>query len=440
MKLLASYAAIFIFALMPALHANAHSGDLDPTFGSGGIRFYGPGDAGSCRRGASAMGVHPDGSIIVAGWEFDAAGNERIDASKLTARGNVIHDGLIDLHDTSASKALAIDPISGYMYLGADVGNIGYVIGLNPDLSVNAGFGYTSIAAFNDFTHHTHINDVFFNPSDSYPIYLTGTYDGAGNQQIVLSRFGTDGGNPNTTSYGIFSGDNIATSVGVYEDFSGIHTVTGGYAGGECFVAGFKPVYVSGGNEWNFTTDPNYTSQQYGYGGTQACYTDTLHVFPDNGSQLAAGRVINTDGSWSAYFELIGAGGAGTSTFRIFKMSAWGDNSLRKILVQPDGKWIFVGFTGVDASANPGAWTGRFNPDGSPDPTFGSGGASLINFDPQDYAYGQALSAGLDRYGRVVLAGTEWSGVSDPNGNDCTRTFVARLQSDDLIFTDGFEP
>jgi hypothetical protein len=87
----------------------------------------------------------------------------------------------------------------------------------------------------------------------------------------------------------------------------------------------------------------------------------------------------------------------------------------------------------------PGAWAGRFNTDGSTDPSFGSAGSTLIDFDSQDYAYGQALTAALDPYGRVLLAGTEWTGVSDEQGHDCTVAFVARLQSDDLIFADGFD-
>ena len=431
--------AALALAFVPMSRASAHGGDLDASFGHGGIAYYGATFTGSCRRTANAVGVQPDGSIILAGSEYDADGIDAVVVEKLDEIGGVIAGETTTFTGrNSESRALGIDALSGYLYVGANVGNIGYVLGYTPDLRINDAFGDSgsvAIATFGDLDHNTRINDLLVDGD----IFLTGTYDGEGYDQMMLSRFGADASNPNPTSYAIWSGDNVATSLGEYGDFSGVHVILGGYADNECFVAGFMPVYVAGGDEWNFNFDPTYTSQQYGYGGTQACFTDTFHVFQDNGEQLAAGRVVNGDGSWSAYFQRIAAGGAGTPVYRIFNMSQWGDNSIRKILVQPDGKWIMAGFTGVDASAVPGAWAGRFNVDGSTDATFGAGGSTLIDFDSQDYAFGQALSAALDRYGRVLLAGTEWTGVSDVDGNDCTVAFVARLQSDDVIFIDGFD-
>ena len=64
----------------------------------------------------------------------------------------------------------------------------------------------------------------------------------------------------------------------------------------------------------------------------------------------------------------------------------------------------------------------------------------MIDFDYQDYAYGQALSAALDAHGRIVIAGTYWTGASDEGGNDCTEMMLARLQNgNDLIFADGLD-
>jgi hypothetical protein len=431
--------AALSLALLPASKAGAHAGDLDASFGQGGIAYYDSTFTGTCRRSAAAVGVQPGGSIVLAGSEYDAGGREAVVVEKLDDIGRVIAGETTTFTgQDSQSRALGIDALSGYVYVGANVGNIGYVFGYRPDLTINSGFGTggsVAIATFGDLDHDTRINDLLVDGD----IFLAGTYDGAGFGQMMMSRFGADAGNPNPISYGIFSGDNVATSLGEYGDFYGIHVILAGYDSNECFVAGFKPVYVPGGDEWNFDFDPRYADRQYGYGGTQACFTDTFHVFQDTGEQLAAGRVVNGDGSWSAYFQKLAAGGADGGVFRIFDMSPWGDNSIRKILVQADGKWIMAGFTGVDASGVPGAWAGRFNADGSTDASFGAAGSTLIDFDSQDYAYGQALSAALDRYGRVLLAGTEWTGVSDVDGNDCTVAFIARLQSDDVIFIDGFD-
>ncbi len=63
----------------------------------------------------------------------------------------------------------------------------------------------------------------------------------------------------------------------------------------------------------------------------------------------------------------------------------------------------------------------------------------MINFDPGDQATGYALGAALDRYGRVMMVGTHYTGASDANGNDCSEIFAARLQADDAIFVDRFD-
>jgi uncharacterized delta-60 repeat protein len=431
-------AVTYLAALAFASDAVARAGDLDPSFGQGGIALYAPTFTGSCRRGGESMALHPDGSIILAGSEYDADGFEALDIAKLNEIGGVIdEESTTYFGQNSESRAVGIDAASGEIYVGADVGNVAHVRAYRPDLSSDDTFGSSGdlvVAVGGDTTSPTRINDLIVEQGD---VFLAGTY-APGFQYVMLSRFGGVATNPNPGYFGIFSGFDTGTSVGVYSDLSGAHVLVGGYANNECFTAGFVPVFDAGGHVWNFDFDDNYDSRQYGFAPSQACYTDTLRVLPDN-SQIGAGRVLEDDGSWIAYFQQISAGGVGFGLFRLFNMSAWGDNSIRKILVQPDGKWIMVGFTGVDASAVPGAWAGRFNADGSTDASFGSAGSTLIDFDTQDYAYGQALTGALDRYGRVLLAGTEWTGVSDEQGNDCTVAFVARLQSDDLIFADGFD-
>lgn len=431
-------AAACVAALAFASCAVARTGDLDPSFGHGGIAFYAPTFTGSCRRGAESIALHPDGSIILAGSEYDADGFEALNIAKLNEIGGVIdEESTTYFAQNSESRAVGVDATSGEIYLGADVGNVAHVRGYLSDLSSDEAFGTSGdlvIAVGGDTTSPTRINDLLVEQGD---VFLAGTYT-PGFEYVMLSRFGGAVTNPNPGFFGTFSGFDTGTSVGVYSDLFGVHVLVGGYANNECFTAGFTPIYDPGNRVWNFDFDDNYDSRQYGFAPSQACYTDTLRVLPDD-SQIGAGRVLEDDGSWIAYFQQISAGGSGFGLFRLFNMSPWGDNSIRKILVQGDGKWIMAGFTGVDASAAPGAWAGRFNTDGSTDTSFGSAGSTLIDFDSQDFAYGQALTAALDRYGRVLLAGTEWTGVSDEQGDDCTVAFVARLQADDLIFVDGFD-
>ena len=164
-------------------------------------------------------------------------------------------------------------------------------------------------------------------------------------------------------------------------------------------------------------------------------------MLPD-GSTLPAGREFLDDGTWSGVFARFDTTGEIDSTFAgMPAFSAWGDNSVRSIAVQSDGKPVLVGYTGVDASGVPGPFAMRLTTAGRPDASYGNGGETLIDFDPQDNASGQALGAAIDAQGRVVMVGIYFTGASSEGGQDVTQIFVARLQGDltDRIFSDGFD-
>jgi hypothetical protein len=433
-------AMVVAYATIGSSNAMARPGDLDPTFGHNGLAFYDAATDGGCRTQASAIGILPDASIVVTGVVYSASAREDLFILKI-GEGGAMLDGRVLRYgaDSVAGRALATSSF-GTFYIGANLANTGAVFAFHPDITLDTSFGQSGevdVAAFGDVDHTTRINDLVYNESDGAPLYVTGTYDGAGSGQMLLARFNAT--TPvNAQSFGIASGDNVATALGVYSDANGVHAVLGGYGGSECIAASFHPTYDPAHGDWNFDFDPFYTSIVYGYSGLQACFTDALTVLPDH-SQLAAGRVVNGDGSWSAYFQHLSPGGGQTAPSQIFNMSPWGDNSIRRIVVQPDGKWVMVGFTGVDQQNSPGVWVGRFLPSGAVDTSYATNGANLIDFDTQDLAYGKAFGAALDADGRVVITGLYGTGTSDDQGNDCTLAFVARFQGDDLIFRDGFD-
>lgn len=70
---------------------------------------------------------------------------------------------------------------------------------------------------------------------------------------------------------------------------------------------------------------------------------------------------------------------------------------------QADGKLIIVGSAQMDEAANPDFALARLNPDGSLDPTFGQAGLvrTDFGFEREDYAYAVALQAD----GRIVVGG-----------------------------------
>jgi uncharacterized delta-60 repeat protein len=75
----------------------------------------------------------------------------------------------------------------------------------------------------------------------------------------------------------------------------------------------------------------------------------------------------------------------------------------RSLAVQPDGKLILAGSAGDDFVLV------RYNPDGSPDSTFGSGGKVTTDFGADDSA--QAVVILND--GRIVAAGARWLPMND---------------------------
>jgi hypothetical protein len=422
---------ILVFAF-EAQGAN-RAGNLDPSFGNGGVAFYPAANSDGCRRDSNAIAVEPDGSIILGGTQYNDSGSRAL-VSIQNPRGGFLSGAF--LPDTSAVLRGMVF-YSPLIYVAVNSGNVGDVYAIDPrTMALVPSFGVNGVmqvAAFGDTAHHTRINDFYMNGA----FFLTGTYDGQGYQQMLLDRFSIDG-HSSAVSYAIYQNDNIATSLGGYWEDDGAHTIVAGYADNQCTLQEFHSSYA-GNNTWTFDLD-SFGWASYTYPSVSACYNDSVYAFADTGFVVAAGRVIDSTGNWSAQYQRYDRYGHAYDPARVFKMSPWGENSLRKIVIQPDGKWVMIGFTGVDASQSSGAWAGRFDANfGLPDASFGANGSTLIDFDPQDYASGQALTATMDGYGRVLLAGFESTGVSDAEGHDCTQAFIARLTTDDLIFTDGFD-
>jgi uncharacterized delta-60 repeat protein len=96
-----------------------------------------------------------------------------------------------------------------------------------------------------------------------------------------------------------------------------------------------------------------------------------------------------------------GAGGKTTIRFGGAD-DAWG------MAEQPDGKAVLVGQTAADASSPGNCAVARLNPDGSPDSSFGAAGRAEVSFGGDDACF----SAALQSDGKLVVAGkTTASGV-----------------------------
>lgn len=96
-------------------------------------------------------------------------------------------------------------------------------------------------------------------------------------------------------------------------------------------------------------------------------------------------------------------------------------------VVQPDGKLLIGGSSfGTPTARNQQQLVARFNPDGSLDPSFGTGGITLINYEvpPTNGDYGSSITLQAD--GRIVLTGAAGGDDDSDDGQDST---VTRLLS-----------
>ncbi|HVZ24201.1 MAG TPA: hypothetical protein VG871_24180, partial [Vicinamibacterales bacterium] len=324
-----------------------------------------------------------------------------------------------------------------------------------PDGSLDTGFGSGGavvIGVNGDYDHRTTLNALVLDGSGG--TLFAGVYYGSGHGEYMLGWLASDGTILAATPVALPSADldQIATSLVRQSDgkvvVAGYADLTDNpsYAAIVCAVARFTPTaFPSPG----FAPDPDY-----GYGPeaffsigssspTTSCYADAIALLPD-GSTLPAGREPLTAGGWlGMYVRLDGNGQIDPAFGAVPQFSPWGDNSIRHVVVQDDGKPVLVGYTGVDASGVPGPFAVRLAADGSGrDPEYGTDGETLIDFDPQDYASAQALGAAVDAQGRVVISGIYFNGNSGEDGQDVSQILVARLEGDasDRIFANGFEP
>ncbi|MBK8039987.1 MAG: cadherin-like beta sandwich domain-containing protein [Verrucomicrobiaceae bacterium] len=95
-----------------------------------------------------------------------------------------------------------------------------------------------------------------------------------------------------------------------------------------------------------------------------------------------------------------------------------GDDSAEGVVVQPDGKIIAVGYT-IDGSNNDDFAVVRYNADGSPDTSFGTGCKVITPFGSED---DDAFAVALQSDGKIVVAGRSASGTH--------RFAVARYNTD----------
>jgi len=342
----------------PPAVAGLHAGDLDPTFGTGGrvTTDFGALDA------PTATAIQPDGKIVVVGDTDNPP-----DDSFAVARYNA--DGSLDSSFGSGGKVTTDFGGTGFAFASA--------VGIQPDGRIVVA-GSSRIA-----------------PS--------------GAMSFALARYDTDGsldasfgaGGKATTVVGATS---FANAMAIQPDGKIVVAGSSSPAIGSIQVSFALARYDTDGSlDASFGADGTLTTTFLPpFTGQASAHAIALQ--PD-GKIIAAGEVgageghsagvvrYTSNGSLDASF---GTGGTTTTSVGVL-------NGAAAVALQPDGKIIIVGFTlkNLDRDSLDQWLLVRYDTDGSPDSSFGSGGTVIGPANLDEATSGIAIQ----HDGKIVVAG-----------------------------------
>jgi uncharacterized delta-60 repeat protein len=342
-------------------------GSLDTTFGTGGSTTLSFGSNQYELDSAAGVVVDANGRVVVAGTATGYSYNPTYSYSppafavaRLTGNGTLDStfgsggESSVRVGYASSAVGMALDS-AGHIVIGGTSTSANYnrdfaVAELNSDGTVNSGFGSSGATTVN-------FGNGINYESDS----AAGLAVDASNRVVVA---GTAGYYLNQSYHFSPTVMRLNTSGTLDSSFG-----TGG-------TATFSLNSPAG-----MTLDP---SGRVDVVGTNVVNSPSFAVTRLDGSG-------NLDTSW---------GGSGLVTTNITGLTS--DSAADLTLTQPDGKIVVVGLSQpYDARARLAVT--RYNPDGSLDSTFGTGGTVLFNFGSAQYLLPRAIS--VDSSGRLLIAG-----------------------------------
>jgi uncharacterized delta-60 repeat protein len=407
--------ALLVTQVVLSPPANAAPGDLDRGFGVEGkvtTEFVGGGAE------ATSVALQPDGKIV-------AAGSVVTGSSQVFALTRYNADGSLDSSfgtggktttdfagDFDVASAVALQPDGKIVATGftgvSDTDRVDFALArYNSDGTLDSSFG-TGGRVITDFARGADLADAMALQPDGKIVVAGITFTPSRLGDMALARY-----NPNGTLDSSFgAGGEVTTDFG---DHDGAFAVAL-QPDGKIVAAGFTAEdfalarYTSDG-----TLDPAFgaggkVTTDFGTSDDDA----TAVALQADGKIVAVGGRIpstsvtrdfalaryNPDGSPDPSF---GTGGKITTDF------AGAYDLAEAVALQPDGRIVAAGLSGVFAQNLFDFALARYNPDGSPDPSFGTGGKVTTDFSSgNDAVSGVALQPD----GKIVAAGLATIGSS----------------------------
>ena len=403
--------AIGLFFTLSA-SISAAPGDLDPSFGNGGVVITGDSNLyPNLLNTAWDMALQSDGKIVVVGdgtlgthnWDF-AVVRYNPDGSLDGSFGGtgVVHTRLTSEYD--GASAVAIQPDGKIVVAGSRYGNAGgssfAVVRYNTDGSLDTSFNGTGIVITSVNGSHDYAFSVAIQTDGK--IVVAGT-SGISTNNFAIVRYNADGTldtSFNGTGKVITAIPGGISSVAIQSDGK---IIAAGESNATGSITAFTIIRYNpdGSLDTSFNgTGKVFTSLGNSYSGAQelAIQTDGKIVVAGYSAGTLGNLTVgdfalvryNPDGSLDASFN--GTGKVITSVNN-------SDCRANSVAIQSDGKIVAAGYSRNDMGSDFAVV--RYNPNGSLDTSFNGTGKVMTAFGGQDYAIAAAIQAD----GKIVVAG-----------------------------------
>ncbi|MGH7983059.1 MAG: delta-60 repeat domain-containing protein [Candidatus Udaeobacter sp.] len=413
--------AIIMTLFVSMQMAQATDGDLDPTFGTGGMVTT---DIGRSTDIANAVAIQADGKLVVVGQTYKQ--NDYSNEDFVVTRYNT--DGTLDTTFGRGGKVRTDFPglaaVPSAVVIQSDgkivvaggafpqftfAGNF-EVVRYNPNGSLDRSFGNGGIVT-TTFPEGSYAFDVALQPDGKIiaggTVFVDFIPGEPSDTDFALARYNPNGsldttfGNGGTVMTDFFGNEDDAFSVLIQPDGK---IVAVGSANNPATYYDFAAVrYLSNGTIDTTFGVAGKVSTDFGDQNFDRARSAALQ--PD-GRIVAAGFAISQNGGVQnfAVARYTSNGVLDTTFSRDGKTEIdFGDccQSANKVLLQSDGKIITVGYADTEDSDSD-FLLARLSPRGSLDPTFGMGGKVRTSFGDLN---GGANGAALQSDGKIVAVG-----------------------------------
>ncbi len=379
----------------------AAAGDLDPTFGTGGKVYNLPTNF----MPAEDVAIQADGKLVLAGSTLGPDNTQNFAVVRLNPNGSPDTgfgtNGLVGIpFDTNFNEmgiAIVVQTdgkivVAGSVQLGTAGWDFG-VVRLNSNGTIDASYSGGKVKV--NFGGDDFAFDMIIQPDDK--VVITGTARPTPNKDLAIVRLTTTGGFDSTfvgPAGRIFidiGPGNEDEALGLARQADGSLIMAGSTNGDFCLVR---------------MTSAGAIDATFGSGGaavtpigTQIDRATSVAIQPD-GKIVAAGTA-NSGSFDEAAFARYTTGGQLDPTFdsdgkATYDVRPMNSDSVRSVLIQPDGKIIGVGASGGSFILV------RLDTAGALDPGFGVGGKVIQNIAPDNSAAHRAI---LQPDGKIVAVG-----------------------------------